>query len=346
MELFKVLQRLCDTHGPAGFEGPVAELVAELVKPLVDEVRVDAMGNVRAVKKAKLPNPDGRKLLIDAHIDEIGLIVTSYVGDFLCFDTLGRMDARILPGQQVTLLTQPPIPGFIAALPPHVVSDAEREQAIPADKLFIDVGMTGEALRAAVPPGTPCVIDVTMAELGNGLATGKALDDRAGVLALLYALELLKDTELPYDIELLGSVQEEVGGRGAKTAAYDADPTWAVVVDVTYGRQAGAPANKTFALGSGVAVGVGPNMHRGLTKLALDLAEEYHIPYQREVMAGNTSTNGWPIQVSRCGVPTAVLSIPLTSMHTPVEVVRLSDIVMVSRLIGLMAETLAGEEWL
>ena len=179
--------------------------------------------------------------------------------------------------------------------------------------------------------------------MGERQLCGKALDDRACFVALLRAAELLKDQALDVDLYLMGSTREETGGAGAMVGTFALEPDCCVAVDVTHGRTSDSGGAYTFALGGGPAIGVGPNMARWMTRRMVDKAKAKGIPYQLEVMEGSSGTNGWHMQISREGVATAVVSLPLKYMHSPVEVVDLGDVERLAALVAAFVESL-GEE--
>ena len=340
LNIRQVLERLCGCAAPSGYETPAVEAARELLEPLVDEVSVDRMNNLLGVRRCG--QPGAKKLLLDAHLDEIGLMVTGAEEGFLRFCSVGGVDPRMLPDREVLILSDPPIPGVVVCQPPHLQAAGDQDKAIPISDLWIDAGLTQAQAEALV--GVPMVFREGCAPLGEGQVCGKSLDDRSCFAVLLRALELLKDKALDVDLYVMGSAREEVSGVGATVGTWAIAPDCCVAVDVTHGSTPDAPADKTFPLGKGPAVGVGPNMTRWMTRRMLDKAAERSIPVQREIMAGHTGTNGWEMQISREGVATAVLSLPLKYMHTPVEVVSLADLEQTARLLAAFVEDL-GKEW-
>ena len=341
MDYTRVLQQLCALPGPSGFEGPVARAAADLLRPWVDEVEVDRMGNVLGVRRCG--REGAPKLLLDAHLDEIGFLVTGHRDGFLRFVPLGGVDPRMLPDREITLLTDPPVLGVVACLPPHVQSREEMDQSRPIDTLYLDVGLSQEEAERRIPVGTPAVYRTGCFPLGEDLLCGKALDDRACFAALLGAAEQLAGEELDVDLYILGSTQEETHSTGAITAAYRVIPDLCVAVDVTHGSSPDAPKEKTFPLGGGPVVGVGPNCTRWMSQRLFRVGKALGLTCQTEVMAGHSGTNGWPLQISREGVATAVLSVPLRYMHTPVEVVHRRDVEDTARLLAAFVRGI-GEE--
>ena len=233
MDIQNALERLCSQCAPSGFERPAAEVAAELLRPFVDEVSIDRMGNVVGVRRCG--RKDAPRLLLDAHLDEIGLIVTGVEDGFLRFRSIGGVDPRMLPDRELTILTEPPIFGVVACMPPHVLKKGDSDKALPLDKLFIDVGMDQAEAEKAVPVGTPIVYRGSCFPLGEGQMCGKSMDDRACFVTLLRAAELLKDKELDVDLYIMGSTREEISGAGAKAGTFAIDPDYCVAVDVTHG---------------------------------------------------------------------------------------------------------------
>ena len=337
----QILSRLCALSAPSGFEAPVAEAAAELLRPLADEVYTTRLGSVVGVRRCGKENAP--RLLLDAHLDEVGLIVTGHEEGFLRFAPLGGVDPRMLPDREVTLLTDPPVHGVVACLPPHVQTADDMDKSLPIKDLYLDVGLSQEEAEKRIPIGTPAAYRGGCAPLGENLLCGKALDDRAGFAVLLDVLERLRGRELSVDLYVLGSTQEETHSSGAITAAYEIAPHRCVAVDVTHGDSPDASKNETFKLDGGPVIGVGPNCARPLSQRLKDLAKAGDIPFQLEVMSDSSGTNAWPIQISREGVATAVLSIPERYMHTPVEVVSKKDLEDTAKLLAAFVEH-CGEE--
>ncbi len=342
MNYEQMLSRLCALSGPSGFESGVAETAAELLRPLTDEVYITRLGSVAGVRRCG--REDAPRLLLDAHLDEIGFIVTGHEEGFLRFAPLGGVDPRMLPDREMVILTEPPIYGVVACLPPHVQSGEDMDKSLPIKDLFLDAGLSQEAAQKKIPIGTPATYRGGCAPLGADLLCGKALDDRAGFAVLLDVLERLREKKLNVDLYVLGSNQEETHSSGAITAAYEIAPNLCVAVDVTHGDSPDASKNETFKLGSGPVIGVGPNCARSLSGRLKELAGELDMPVQIEVMSGSSGTNAWPIQVSREGVATAVLSIPERYMHTPVEVVHRKDLEDTAKLLAAFVESLGEGE--
>lgn len=340
MNMMETLKTLCALPAVSGFESGAAQTAAALLRPYCDETTVDAHGNVHGLRRC------GRKgaptLLLDAHLDQIGFVVTEVLeGGFLRFAPVGGVDPRMLLGCEMTVLTDQPLYGVVACMPPHLLQAGEQDKAVPVDRMLLDVGLADAKARVAV--GTPVVFACGLTELSPGVVAGKCLDDRAGVAAILYAMERLAGQTLSCDVAVLLSAQEEVTGFGVQAGTFAVQPAYGIAVDVTHGKTPDGPSDGVFALGAGVAVGVGPNMHRGLTRALIKTAKANDIPCEIEVMEGNTGTNAWTMQIVAAGVATAILSIPARYMHTPIETVQLSDVEAVGELLYHFAHRFDGE---
>lgn len=343
MDFFDTLNRLCCLAGPSGFEGTVAQTANELLNPFMDEVSVDTLGSVIGVRHCGRPN--AKKILLDAHLDEIGLIVTGIEEGFLRFATIGGVDPRMLPARELIVMTKPePIFGVVACVPSHTQSKEDQEKSVAIEDLRVDIGMTQEEAKKAVPIGTPMVYREGCFRLAGDQITGKALDDRSCFAVLLRTAELLKDADLDVDLYIMGSVQEERGGSGAKVGTYSTMPDFCVAVDVTFASTPGIAEDQVACkLHGGPAIGIGPNMTRWMTERMTEKAKAADIPYQTEVIAGHSGTNGWGMQTCLEGIPTSVLSLPLKYMHSPIEVVAIEDMEHTAQLLAAFVRDLGKE---
>ncbi len=333
MDRKKLADTLCELsgmHGVSGFEDKVAKRVKELFEPYVDEVYISALGSVIAHKKSK--NPNAKKVMLDAHMDEIGLMVTKIdEKGFLKFTNVGGIDERILPASEVIVHGKKDVGGIIGIKPPHLQSDDENKKTLKIDDLAIDVGMDEAEARKYIEVGNSVSFAQSAAELLNGQITGKSFDDRACVCALLDAAEKLSGQELDVDVYFVISTREEISLAGAGCAAYEISPDCALVIDVTHAK---TPDNSScgYDVGECVSYSLGPNVHTPLAKRIKDIADKLGIDAREEVDGGSTGTNAWSVQVSRLGVATAVVSLPLKYMHTPTEVCSLDDLVSVGKI--------------
>lgn len=338
MELLNLLERLAQANGVAGLEGSAAEVACEALKNYTNDIQTDAMGSVTALIKEGSP-----LVLLDAHLDEIGLAAT-YLGEggFVKAAAVGGVDRRLLIAQEVVILAAEPVEGVIASKPPHLLSADESKKVPKVDDLWIDTGLSKQELEQKVALGDRIVLKAGFHHLLNGRVCSKALDDRAGVAAVLRALELLKDETLNCGLAVSLTCQEELGCLGAKTASYAIQPDLALTVDVSFAHTPDAPEHKCGKLGKGTMIGISPTLDKGLSDKLTALAKEKEIPYQLEVMGGLTSTNADSITVSRGGVKCGLLSIPLRYMHTPIETIAVEDVESTARLMAEFVKKAGG----
>lgn len=324
-QLTELLTRLCQAPGTSGWEDEAAAVLTEILHTAAPnaEVATDPMGNVTAFLGDR---SSPRQILIDAHLDQIGLVVTHITDDgFLKVANVGGMDRRILPCSTVTVCGKEPLPGTVAFLPPHLTKGGE--DTYPEwTEYAIDIGKTKEEAEALVSLGDRVLVNGPVQPLLGNRVAGAALDDRCGCAALVLCAEALNDKALSCGVTFAFTGREEVGCEGAQTAAYRIDPTEALVVDVTFGDQPDVSKEKTGALGGGPMIGIAPSLDRSMKNKLIALAKIQDLPYQLEVMGGVTGTNGDTITVTKEGIPTVTVSIPLRNMHTPSEVIDLRDV--------------------
>ena len=343
MKIKETIKELCEIPGPVGFEEKVAGRIKELLETYMDDVWIDTLGNVIGVRKCGKQN--ACKLLFDAHIDEIGLIVTGVEEGFLRFARLGGLDARVIPASCVQLLTDPPLYGVISVLPPHVLKEEDTKNNFKIDDLFIDTGLPHEEAERLITPGTPGVMDYKVRDFGENQICGKALDDRASFVAILRALDLLKNIKLDVDLYVMASTQEEVGSPGAASGAFAISPDYCVVIDVDHVKTPDTKQTDTsMGLGDGVIITHGPNMNPAFTKKMINIAEANEIKHQINVKAGSFSgTNARVIQISKEGVATGLLGLPMKYMHSTNELISLDDIEYIAKLLGEIAKEMKSE---
>ena len=358
MDIIKSLTELSLAAGPSGREGPsgkeetippdsvlaCAKVQMEALKtsagePFFISVEPDRFGNLIGFRPCG--RPDAKRVVLDAHLDEVGLVITGAKEGFLTFRAVGGVDPRMLPDREITLLTDPPTFGLVAVLPPHVQKPGDADKSIPVKDLCIDAGLTQAQAEALI--GTFAVPRGTVRKLQKGRISGKAMDDRAGFVTLLRTAELLRDVPLDADLYIMGSSREETNGGGALVGAFSLQPHCFVAVDVTHARTPDSPKEGTFPLGSGAIIGIGPNIARWMSDRFIAKAKELEIPWLPEVMAGNTGTNAWRVQTAREGIATAVLSLPLKYMHSPVETLDLNDLEKCAALLAVFVKDLAKE---
>lgn len=344
-ELTELLRQLSRAAGPSGCEGRAARLMLEKLTPLADRTMIDPLGSVAAFRKAGVKKPPGKKVLVAAHLDEIGLLITGVdTGGYLRFTQIGGFDARVLLGQEVLVLSGSgrELSGIIGAKPPHYQSPAEQECVLPMHDLYIDIGLSERRARSLVSPGDTATLRGPLAELQGGRVSGKAMDDRACLAAMVRTMELLGTMRRPWDVYAVATAQEEagLGYLGAVTSAFRIRPDLALVLDVTHADMPLAPEHKTFALSRGPVIAVGPNIHPAVSQRLIQTARRLEMPFQVEPLAGNSGTDAVDIQVAGSGIPTGLLGVPVRYMHTPVETASLADIERLARLLAAFVSEL------
>ena len=337
-----LIKQLSDMRGISGFEYRISDKIAELFMRYADEVRTDALRNVIVVKECH--KPGAPKIMIEAHMDEIGLIVTSITDDgYLTFASVGGVDERTLPSTEVVVHGRRDLNGVIGIKPASML---EAGKTVKMKDMAIDIGLDGEKARSLVAVGDSISLAQSVGALGKKQWSGKSLDDRASIAAILTAMKKLKNADLNVDVYAVAAVQEEVGCRGAKTAVYGIDPDMAIAIDVTHGITPDN-SNNAFKVGGGATISVGPNIHPKMAQRLFDTAKKYEIKVETEIDGGPTGTDAWVMQVSRAGVPTALLSIPLKYMHTSVETLAVSDVKAVAKLLTRFIKDLREDiSWL
>ncbi len=334
MDIGALLKELSEASGVSGYEVEVREVAAAALRPLVDELRTDALGNLIGWKRGASAEPR-RKVMLAGHMDEIGLIVTQIEKGLLHCTDVGGYDVRVLPGQEVLVHSRTPLPGVLASRPPHVLTPEERTKVTRLDDLLIDVGLPPAEVEAQVRVGDLVTMRASYLALRNERAAGKAFDNRASVAAICACMEELSRLRHTWDVYPVVTVQEEVGLRGAITSTFGIFPDVGIALDVTHGDMPGVPEVDTVELGKGPSITMGPNIHPRVFDALVETARRYEIPYQVEPTPGATGTDAWAIQVCRSGVPTGLVSIPLRYMHSPVELLELGDIRRAGRLLAL-----------
>ncbi len=328
------LIRLASEGGISGFEFSISEAVMSLLKPYCQKVETDKMGNVIGIIPSE--NPDAKSVMLEAHIDGIGLMVSDISEDgFLSFVPVGGVDSAILPGAEVTVCGTEPLYGVIGAKPPHLQTGG-RDSAAKISEMVIDIGLSGEEARKKVQIGDMICFAESVKALTKDVLSGKTFDDRAGLISLLLCLENLKGRALPFTLYIVAAVQEEVGLRGATMASERLAPDCAFVVDVCHGDTPDAGQESIFKLGSGAVISFGPNIHPYLSALAKTVAKEEKIPVSYDADGGDTGTDAWAVQVAGPGIPVLLLSIPLRYMHTTVETLHFDDVKAVGNLLSAM----------
>jgi len=328
MTFVETLEKLSNACGVTGREEEVREQMSKFLKPYVDEVKEDNLGNVIGIKEGKKNAP---KVMLAAHMDEIGLLVKTISKEgFLQFMKLGGIDDRVLLAQKVMVYTEKgPLHGIIGSKPPHIQKEDERKRVIPYDELFVDVGAASseEAQKMGVRIGDPIEFDIRFVKISKNIVIGKAFDDRAGCAIMIETLKRLEKTDCT--VYAVGTVQEEVGCRGATTSAFGLCPDIGIALDVTVAgdtpgvKEIDAP----IKLGKGPSLTIADSLlitHPKVLRLLVDTAEENKIPYQLEAgLPGGTDAGR--ISLTREGVPSGTISLPARYIHSPTSLISLAD---------------------
>lgn len=323
------LRALCTAEGVGG-QTAVTDTAVELLKPLVDEVEVDAMGNVLGIRHADHANAP--TLMLEAHLDEIGFLVT-HIDDngFVYTAPAGGIDKRAVTAQPVIVFGDKPYYGVFCSTPPHL---SGKDGELPdVDKCGIDIGLSGEEAKKSIPLGSRVSYAPRFEELNENVVSAKALDDRAGIAAILHCLRKIEGKPA-INVAVAFCVQEELGCRGVTPAVRKLQPDSAIVTDVSFALTPDADPRQCGKLGKGVMIGISPILNNSMTDRLFAIAKEKEIPYQYEVMGGSTGTDADRVTVSLMGVSTALLSIPQRYMHTPIETVDVRDIAAVGDLMA------------
>lgn len=343
MDSFKQLKTLTESPGPSGFEKQISSAVRTLWEPLADVVFEDRVGSLTAVKYGSGAEPR-RKLLIAAHMDEIGLLVQNIESynewGFLRVINLGGVDIRQLYGQLVTVHGSKKLSGVLGSLPPHLLPPEKRNKPFGYEDIFVDVGLPDEQLKEIVSIGDPVTFRQPLRKLLGKRVTGKSIDNRASVTAVTQTLEHLQQRDHGWDVIIVATAQEETRLLGGYTSAFREKPDVAIAIDVTFASGPGVNDSKTFTMGTGPVLDVGPNVHPGVFKALQDAADALEMKLNIGTHTRASGTDAHGLQVARAGVPTAVVSIPLRYMHTMVESIDLRDMERSGRLLAEFAARL------
>ncbi|GHE74387.1 MULTISPECIES: M42 family metallopeptidase [Roseivirga] len=342
-----LLKRICEVAGAPGFEKRVREMVIEEVKNHVDEWRVDNMGNVITVKKGK-NNPEGKKAMVAAHMDEIGFIVT-HIDDngFVRFHTLGGFDPKTLTAQRVIIHGRKDVVGVMGSKPIHVMSQEERGKVAKTSDYFIDLGMKKEEVEKWVAIGDPITRERELIEMGN-CVNCKSIDNRVSVFILIEALKQLQNH--PYDVYGVFTVQEEVGLRGANVSAHTINPDFGFGLDTTiaYDLPGAQPHEMVTKLGEGVAIKImdaSTICDYRMVDFMKKTATSAQIKWQPEVLtAGGTDTAGVQ-RMGKEGAISGAISIPTRHLHQVIEMADKDDIQGAIDLLIACLEGLDGYDW-
>lgn len=328
MDMVKLLEKLTSPQGVAGEENSSFESLKGLFS-LYGDVSADVSGNIIIHKNGK-----GKHILLDAHLDTIGFVVTGIIDDgFVRVQKVGGVDMRTVEGMELTLHGKEDVYGVVCTVPPHL-SDGESKVSTDGT-CVVDIGMGREDAEKVISVGDRASFKNSFSVLNENRVSSPYIDDRGGIAVLLKALEYTKTEN---EITLVCSAQEETGGTGAKCASFNVNADLSVSVDVSFATTPDSKANECGKMNGGAMVGFAPILDRQYTELLVEIAKEKDIPYQKEIMNGRTGTNADHITISKGGIPSVLVSIPLRYMHTPVETVDIRDIESCAKLIAEFLE--------
>lgn len=335
MEKIKeTLKALCNEMTIAGFEYRAENKIREICRGIFDEIRVDGLGSVVLVKKCALANAP--KMLIDAHLDNVGMMVTGIKdGGFLSVVQIGGLDPRVLPATEVTVYGKEEIYGLVTSTPPHL-RRAGANGAPAIEELYIDTGYTKEKLQEIVSVGDPVGYRLKFTEMANDFVTSSGLDDKACAAGIIEAMRDINADELKYDVYVTLSAQEETGKNGSARVSFGIDPEIAIITDVNFASGDGTPDYECIKCEKGASLDISSLADKRLTRNIRKLLTDKGVKHQIICEPGRTYTNNEGLLISGNGVRTAVLSVPLRSMHTPCETVNLKDILSLKEIIGVI----------
>jgi endoglucanase len=340
------LGEICEIPGAPGFEQRIRRRIVEICKDLADDVRLDAMGNVIAVRKGR----ERKRVMIAAHMDEISFITTHIDEEgFVRFHPLGGFDPKTLTAQRVIIHGSQDIVGVMGTKPIHVMKPEERKTAPDISEFFIDTGLKKEELTKYVSVGAPITRERKLIEMGD-CVNAKSLDNRVSVFILIEALKALKGKDLPYDLHAVFTVQEEVGLRGAMAASSDVNPDFSIVLDVTmaYDLPNAQPHEKVTELGKGTAIKLmdGSTIcDYRMVNFLKETATSSEIPHQMEILpAGGTDAAAMQ-RYGKGGSITGGISIPTRYLHQVIEMAHKSDIKATIDLLSIAIESLDDYDW-
>jgi len=333
---------ICDASGVAGYEEEAAGLIKSAFAEAGCETSIDKLGNVIALKKGR-----GKfKVAFFAHMDEIGLVVINLdKNGFIRFSQIGGYDQRTLLGQEVIIHGREKVYGVIGIKPPHLTPSGDAMKSVKMSDMLIDTGYGEEKLKELVNVGDIITIKRKTIELKGDVVSGKAIDDRGCVAVMFECLKNLKDFNHDADIYFVSTTREEVGSQGAIVAAYGIEPDIGVALDVDFAKTPELKPTRTCEMGKGTVIQMGPNIHPKVFELFKNAAKDNGIPYQVDVMTtGQSGTDARVVQISREGVASGLLGLPLKYMHTSVECVAMKDVTNMGKLMSAMIMGLNGKD--
>ena len=328
------LKQMVEGTGVSGYETPVAALISKTFAEVADEVRTDVLGNVIAHKKGEGSDPI--RVMVASHMDEIGMMVTKIdERGFLKFTQIGGIDQRTLVSQEVRVHGKKDLLGIIGMKPPHLLTPDERNSAIKMQDMVIDLGLPVEEVKSCVSIGDMVTINRNFIQLAGDFAAAKAMDDRAAVAVMYECMKELAKLRHSADFYAVSTTQEEVGTRGAMVSTYHVEPHIGIAIDVCHGEMPGIPEQDAAPMGKGPNLAFGANIHPKVYERLVDVAKENNISYTIDPVPAGTGTDAWAMQVTRAGIPTGLISIPLRYMHTSVETLSMADVKASGKLLAL-----------
>lgn len=317
-----------------GYEYLASAKLDKLLIEHFDEKTTDAAGNIIYVKKCNKENAP--KILIDAHLDEIGMFVTGISDDgFLSVVNVGGLDTRILQAAEVVIYGKEKLYGVIASTPPHLQSGDDEKQLLEMSELLIDTGYKKEELEKLIRIGTPVGYKPRYTELLNSQIAGKGFDDKACGACAAWGIINTPREKMAGDVYLQLSVHEETDREGGALAgAFAVSPDYAMIIDVNLGRTPDTPKHETVEIGKGYSISLSAVTDRKLTKMSCELSDECGFAYQKVAAPSHTGTNATAVQLARGGIPTVDVGLPLKSMHTYNEVISLDDAKVLADFVG------------
>jgi endoglucanase len=337
IDLLDLLNKMLTAPGLSGYESPIREIIQKAWEPLTDELSLSKIGSLHGLKKGQGDSPR-KKVLISAHMDAIGMMVTTIQDGFIRITEVGGIDHRILPGQPVIVHGRENLPGVVVQPPGFLLPDSVGDGPVEMKYLLVDVGLPPDEVSEKVRIGDVVSYAQDPLELTGEALAGHTLDNRVSVAATTLCLEALQTRAHKWDVWAVASAQEEETLGGALTSPFEIRPDIAIVIDVCFAKGPGSSDWSSLPFGEGVGLGYGPNIHPALYNAFELKAKELEIPYIRDLMPKMSGTDAMAVQIVAEGIPCAVLGIPLRYMHTPVETVSLKDIRRAGRL---MAEFIA-----
>lgn len=332
-DLLTHLKEMLSISGLSGFEGPIRELIQNAWEPLTDELSISKIGSLHGLKKGRMEEPR-KRVLISAHMDAIGMMVTDIQEGLMRITQLGGIDHRILPGQPVIVHGREELPGMVVQPPGHLLPDDAGDGPVSMKHLMVDAGLRPDDALEKVRVGDLVSYAQEPLELTGEALAGHSLDNRVSVAATTLCLEALQNRLHDWDVWAVASAQEEETLGGALTSPFDIRPDIAIVIDVCFAKGPEADGWENLPFGKGVGLGYGPNIHPALYDLFEKQAKTLEIPYHRDLMPKMSGTDAMAVQIVAEGIPCAVLGIPLRYMHTPVETVSIKDIRRAGRLMS------------